>query len=99
LLNTNLVLLLQFLDAMGCDPDRYQDSILNAEGWVWQCPQPFAQFPIVIRRRLTPEAPSRYLNQPACATLRQTVARRHVCYHLLLHHGPYPFLPARPSVP
>jgi hypothetical protein len=35
LLNTNLVLLLHFLDAMGCDPDCYQDSILDAEGRVW----------------------------------------------------------------
>jgi hypothetical protein len=38
LLNTNLVLLLHFLDAMGCDPDRYQDFILYAEGRVWPLP-------------------------------------------------------------
>jgi hypothetical protein len=44
LLNTTLVLLLHFVDAMGCDPDRYQDSILNAEGRVWPLPCHFMQY-------------------------------------------------------
>jgi hypothetical protein len=43
LLNTNLLVLLHFLDAMGCDPDRYQDSILNAEGAYGRCSCPFMQ--------------------------------------------------------
>jgi hypothetical protein len=54
LLNTNLVLLLHFLDAMGCDPDCYQDSILDAEGRVWPLPCHFyAVLPITLLPRLS----------------------------------------------
>ena len=53
LLNTNLVILLHFLDAMGCDPRPLPRSILNAEGDDGATLPLYAELPIALVPRLS----------------------------------------------